>query len=108
VTIPDRSSTSTLESVVAELLEGLPELATAPGGAGRSWTREDVEFAVVGPLGVELRLDAQVALAAARTPDAAPSPRGPEWVRFNPRELDGHALDRLRAWVDLAYRRAGE
>ena len=50
----------------------------------------------------------QIAAAAARTPDTAPSPRGPDWVRFNPRELDPHALDRLGAWLELAYRRAGE
>jgi hypothetical protein len=47
-----------------------------------------------------------IAVAATRTPDTAPTVRGPEWVRFNPRELDGHAVDRLRAWLELAYRRA--
>ena len=61
---------------------------------------------MLGPDGIELRLEPAIAAAAARTPDAAPSPRGPEWVRFNPRELDGHATDRLTAWFDLAYRRA--
>jgi hypothetical protein len=61
---------------------------------------------VLGPFGLELRLDQPIATAATRTPDTAPSPRGREWVRFNPRELDGHAVDRLRAWLDLAYRRA--
>ena len=58
--------------------------------------RGEVEFAVVGPFGVEIRLDRQVAAAATRTPDTAPSPRDPDWVRFNPRELDAHALDRLQ------------
>lgn len=71
-----------------------------------TWSRRDRAFAVGGPLGVEIRLDPAIAAAAARTPDAAPSPRGPEWVRFNPRELDGHAIDRVRAWFELAYRRA--
>src|SRR5262245_13289228 len=107
MTIPDRSSTSTLESIVAEILDELPGVASTPGGAGRSWSRGNVEFAVVGPLGAELRLDEPIAGAATRTPDTAPTPRGAEWVRFNPRELDGHALDRLRAWLELAYRRAG-
>ena len=106
--IPDPNTTSTLEQQVADLLDGLPDVTTAPGGAGRAWSRGSVEFAVVGPFGVELRLDRQVAAAATRTPDTAPSPRGPEWVRFNPRELDAHALDRLQAWLELAHRRAGE
>ncbi len=106
--IPDPSASSTLEQLVADLADSLPDVATTPGGAGRSWSRGDVEFAMVGPFGVEIRLDRQVAAAAARTPDVALSARGPDWVRFNPRELDAHALDRLKAWLELAHRRAGE
>jgi hypothetical protein len=65
-------------------------------------------FAVLRPGAIEVRLDAAIAAAATRTPDVAPSPRGKDWVRFSPRELDGHAIDRLTAWLELAYRRAGE
>lgn len=108
MTIPDPGSTSTLEQQVSELVADLPEITNAPGGAGRAWSRGPVEFAVVGPFGLEIRLDREVAAAAIRTPDTAASPRGPEWVRFNPRELDAHALDRLGAWLELAHRRAGE
>jgi hypothetical protein len=97
---------TTLEAIVAEEIEDLPGVQAMPGGAGRSWLRGEVEFAVLGPFGLELRLDQPIAAAATRTPDTAPSPRGPEWIRFNPRELVGHAVDRLRAWLDLAYRRA--
>ena len=108
MTIPDPNAGTTLERIISEFLEDLPDVASSPGGAGRSWLRGKVEFAVAGPFGVELRLDRQVAVAATRTPDTAPSPRGPDWVRFNPRELDPHALDRLAAWLELAHRRAGE
>ena len=108
MTTPDPNAGTTLERMIAELLEDLPDVSTSPGGAGKSWRRGTSEFAVAGPFGVEIRLDRQVAAAAARTPDTAPSPRGPDWVRFNPRELDAHALDRLEAWLDLAHRRAGE
>jgi hypothetical protein len=62
----------------------------------------------LGANGIEICLDQAIAAAAARTPDTAPSPRGADWIRFNPHELDGHALDRLRAWLELGYRRAGE
>jgi hypothetical protein len=106
--MPDPNATSTLEQLVAEIVDGLGEAATSPGGAGRSWSRGGVDFAVAGPFGVEIRLDRQVAAAAARTQDTAPSPRGPDWIRFNPRQLDAHALDRLRAWLELAHRRAAE
>ncbi|MBI3751644.1 MAG: hypothetical protein HY263_08335 [Chloroflexi bacterium] len=57
---------------------------------------------------MELRLDPAIARAATRTPDTAPSDRGPEWVRFAPRELDDHAVDRLEAWFAFARRRASE
>ena len=63
-------------------------------------------FAVLGTSGIEIRLETAIAGAASRTPDTAPSPRGREWVRFSPRELDPHAIDRLRAWLELAHRLA--
>jgi hypothetical protein len=108
MTTPDPSATTTLEREIAELVAVLPDVSSSPGGAGRAWSRGSVEFAIVGPFGVEIRLDRDIATAATRTPDTASSPRGPDWVRFNPRELDAHALDRLEAWLELAHRRAGE
>lgn len=109
-------SAPTLASLLAGLAEDLPEatVSSGPGAPGAgpvvrttTWARGGVAFAVLGPTGVEIRLDPAIAAAATRTPDTAPSPRGKDWVRFNPRELDGHAVDRLEAWFDLAYRRAG-
>ncbi|MEO8274167.1 MAG: hypothetical protein ABI620_08875 [Chloroflexota bacterium] len=106
----------TLAQLVAELAAELPEVVVSAGpgapGSGpatsiRTWSHKGMAFAVLGPTGIELRLDPAIAAAATRTPDTAPSPRGPGWVRFSPRELDGHAVDRLRAWFALAHRRAG-
>jgi|SRR4051794_26042869 hypothetical protein len=108
MTIPDADASSSLEQLVTEIADGLGEVSASVGGAGRTWARGQTAFAVTGPFGVEIRLDRLVAAAAVRTPDTAPSPRGPDWIRFNPRELDPHALDRLRAWLELAHRRAGE
>jgi hypothetical protein len=109
MTVPDPSASSSLEQLVAEIAGSLgDDVETSPGGAGRTWLHAQAPFAIAGPFGVEILLDRQVAAAAARTPDTAPSPRGPDWIRFNPRELDPHALDRLRAWLELGYRRAGE
>jgi hypothetical protein len=95
-----------LPAAVAEVVVDLPETRSLATNGVVTWSRAGREFAVLGPSGIELLLDNAVAAAAARTPDAAPSPRGSDWIRFNPRELDGHALDRLRAWLELAYRRA--
>lgn len=92
--------------LVTELTADLPDARSVAEGASTTWTHGAIPFAVLGEDGIELRLDPPIAAAATRTPDTAPSPRGAEWVRFNPRELDGHAVDRLTAWFDLAYRRA--
>jgi hypothetical protein len=102
-----------LTRLVSELADELADAtesraaSSAPTAEGTVWSRAGRLFAALGPDGIELRLDPAIAAAAIRTPDTGPSPRGPEWVRFNPRELDGHAVDRLTAWFDLAYRHAG-
>lgn len=101
--------------MIPSLARLLEELATRTLGIERAavagateWSRAGRAFAAASPAGVELRLDRAIATAALRTPDVGPSARGPEWVRFNPRELDGHAVDRVTAWFELAHRRAGE
>jgi hypothetical protein len=99
---------SALPASVAEVIVDLPEARSQSVDGVVTWTRSGRPFASLGPNGIEILLDRAIAAAATRTPDAAPSPRGPEWIRFNPRELDGHALDRLRAWLELGYRRAAE
>ena len=98
----------TLSALVAEIVVALPKARSQSGDEVVTWSVDDRAFAALGPSGVEVRLDPPIAAAARRTPDTGPSSRGPEWVRFNPRELDGHAVDRLRAWLELAYRRAAE
>lgn len=97
---------------LARLLEDLAQpkddVTAVQVDASTAWSRAGRVFAAAGPAGVELRLERAIAAAASRTPDAGPSARGLEWVRFNPRELDGHAVDRATAWFELAYRLAGE
>jgi hypothetical protein len=106
---------ASLVSLVADIAAELPDAVAAaqPGAPGAgpavrttTWSRKGVAFAMLGLSGIEIRLDPAIAAAATRTPDTAPSPRGSDWVRFNPRELDGHAVDRLRSWLQFAYRRA--
>ena len=99
---------TSLPARVAEVIVDLPEARSMSADGVVVWRRGGREFAALGTIGIEIRLDAPIAAAAIRTPDAAPSRRGADWIRFSPRELDPHALDRLRAWLELAYRRAGE
>ena len=97
-----------LPAHVAEVIVDLPESRSQSVDGVVTWSRLGTAFAALGPNGIEIHLDRPIAAAASRTPDTAPSTRGVEWIRFNPQELDGHALDRLRAWLELGYRRAGE
>jgi hypothetical protein len=99
---------SSLPAHVAEVIVDLPESRSQSVDGVITWSRGGTEFAALGPNGIEIRLDRPIAAAATRTPDTAPSSRGADWVRFSPAELDSHALDRLRAWLELAYRRVGE
>jgi hypothetical protein len=95
-------------AIAGELEDQDPPIRTETGASGTTWSRAGTTFAVLGQDGIELRLDRAVASAATRTPDTAPSARGPAWVRFQPRALDPTAVDRLAAWFTLAARRAGE
>jgi hypothetical protein len=97
-----------LPARVAEVIVDLPDSRSQSVEGIVTWTHGGTHFASLGPNGIEIRLDRAIAAAATRTPDTAPSSRGEDWIRFNPRDLDAHALDRLRAWLELAYRRAGE
>lgn len=97
-----------LPATIAEVVVDLPESRSRSADGIVTWARAGVAFAALGSTGIEIRLDRAIAAAATRTPDTAPSSRGADWIRFNPHELDGHAVDRLRAWLELAYRRAGE
>ncbi|MDP8904309.1 MAG: hypothetical protein M3N29_03175 [Chloroflexota bacterium] len=97
-----------LEERLADLVEGLPDVGVEGGPAGRvEYVRNGVVFAVCPSTdSVELRLGAEIAEAARRTPDTSGSSRGADWVRFSPKEWDDHATDRLDAWFRVAWRYA--
>lgn len=95
-----------------QVLESAAEIAGLAGAAGpdgsRSWSIDGRPFAMLDMSGrtVSFRLDPVLAAAARRTPDSAPSSRGPEWLDFSPTALDGHAEDRAVAWFVAAAKRA--
>ena len=94
--------TAALEAEAADL-EGV-ERAEAAGMV--TWSIGGVLFAAANGGHAEFRLAPAVAAAALRTPDTASSTRGPDWVAFDPVDLDRHALDRALAWLASAWRRA--
>lgn len=100
-----------LADVLREAAAGLADIeATQEPAGGIAWSRAGRPFATLSADGTaaEFALEPAVAVAAARTPDVAPSGRGPGWVRFRPASADEHALDRAEAWFESAHRRAGQ
>jgi len=97
---------SALGAVLDDFAVELGGIERGAEGKGLTWSRGDRMFAIRDGASVELRLDRTMADAALRTPDTAASSRGPEWVRYTPASLEGHDLDRLEAWFEVAYRRA--
>jgi hypothetical protein len=98
---------ASLREVLEEAAEDLDDVEAVAAGHDTEWRRRGRPFAAFTDAGAEFLLDAAVAKAALRTPDAHPSTRGPDWVRFSPATLDGHAVDRAQAWLASAWRRAG-
>jgi hypothetical protein len=102
----DDQSGLSLGELLQEAADGLDGVATGADDRGTTWSIGSVPFAALNGETAEFRLDPQVTRAALRTPDTAPSSRGPEWVAFRPPVLDDGATDRAEAWFLSAARRA--
>jgi hypothetical protein len=95
-----------MAEVLAEAAEGLSGVVVDASEPITTWAAGPSVFATLAGDRAEFRLDPAVAAAALRTPDTAPSPRGGDWIAFQPSALDDHALDRAEAWFLSAHRRA--
>jgi hypothetical protein len=93
-----------LGDLLADLLDEAGGVETP---ASRQYARNGVTFAIrSGEEQIELRLTADIAEAALRTPDAHPSSHGEDWILFSPPTWDDHAQDRLGAWFRVSWRLA--
>jgi hypothetical protein len=106
MTDDEAASDLTLRDVLDAAAEDLGDLRHGGEGANVSWAVGDTVFVALNAGRAEFRLDQLVARAALRTPDTAPSTRGPDWVTFAPETLDDGAIDRAEAWFLSAHRRA--
>jgi hypothetical protein len=95
--------------------EAVDRLAGELEGVRRRETRGVVEFDRAGVVfatreagRLSFRLRAEIAEVALRTPETAPSPRGPEWVALESSSTDVFTVDRATAWFESAWRFAGE
>jgi hypothetical protein len=95
-----------LEDVLIAAAEDLDDVTRDTNAGTTTWARSARPFAHLSGAQAEFRLDPLVARAALRTPDTAPSTRGPDWVAFAPALLDDEGVDRAEAWFLSAHRRA--
>lgn len=93
--------------LIADLAAESDGVSSSGDGGIVSYQRGAVLFARVSADALEVRLPADIADAALRTPDTAAIPGEPGWLRFSPRGRERHVVDRATAWFQLAWRHAG-
>ena len=98
-----KTSAVELAALVADAAAELG-LEGAQDGSGMAYSVGETQVVHVAAATVEFRLRADVAAAAARTAEAGPSPRGPEWVTFSPTTFDRFTRDRIEAWFEFAVK----
>lgn len=96
-----------LSSLAADVTESLDGAAATTTAGATELARDGSVFARVIETGLEVRLPADIAEAAKRTPDTATIDDDAEWLRFEPASDEQHALDRAEAWLLTAWRHAG-
>ncbi len=98
----------TLVDLLADLAEEFSDVEERPVPGGIEYVTHERAFVRLTGATAHFRLRPEVAAAAIRTPAAAASPLGPDWVTFSPGPLDQYALDRAQAWFELGHRLAAE
>jgi len=99
----------TVEAIAEEIEDHAASLEEAERSGGDGvvmFARSGAQFALLDERGFEFNVGETISGAASRTPDVTPGSRGPDWVRFEPTELDRYALDRAVSWFEAAWRRA--
>ena len=105
MTADDGPDLMLLASELAGELEGV---SSSGDGGVVSYTREGAAFARLSADALDIRLPADIAEAALRTPDTTAVPGDTGWVRFAPRGRERHVTDRATAWFQTAWRHAGD
>ena len=96
-----------LVALCAEVAADLGEVSTIAEAGTTAYVRGAQTFARATATTLEVRLPADIAEAAMRTPDTAASDeRG--WIRFTPGDAARHVTDRAEAWFRTAWRHAGD
>lgn len=104
----DDNAAPDLAGLCAELAPELDEVTSTAEAGTTAYARGGAVFARVDGATLQVRLPADIAEAALRTPDTALDPDDRGWVRFTPREDEQHVTDRAVAWFQTAWRHAAD
>jgi len=97
-----------LAGLCADLADELVEVSSTADGDVVAYQRGGAVFARVSGSTLEVRLPADIAEAALRTPDTALDPDDRGWVLFTPNDDERHVIDRATAWFQTAWRHAAD
>jgi len=102
----NKSGALDLAALCAEVAAELGDVSIGGEGDAVTYRRGEADFVRVTTSVLEVRLPADIAEAALRTPGtSAGSESG--WIRFAPDSAERHATDRAAAWFQTAWRHAG-
>ncbi|MEA2622751.1 MAG: hypothetical protein QOH61_1661 [Chloroflexota bacterium] len=95
-----------VRAMVEAITTELGDVQATGSATAMEYRRGQQVFAAIDGPRVSLRLRPDIAEAALRTPATAPSPRGADWIEFEPNPSDPQDADRLRAWLTIGWRAA--
>ena len=101
-------TTLDLTSLCADVAADLDGVTSSADGELTAYARGGAVFARVAAARLEVRLPADIAEAALRTPDTALDPDDRGWLVFTPAGTERHVTDRATAWFQLAHRHAND
>jgi hypothetical protein len=102
------NATPDLAGFCAELADELDEVTSTAEAGATAYARGGAVFARVDGATLQVRLPADIAEAALRTPGTALDPDDRGWVRFTPGDGEQHVTDRAAAWFQTAWRHAAD
>ena len=103
-----KASTESPADAIERLAGELEDVRRRATGRTVEFDRAGVVFATREAGILSFRLRAEIAEVALRTPETAPSTRGPEWVALTAAGTYAFTVDRAAAWFESAWRLAGE
>jgi hypothetical protein len=86
-----------LSALAEDIVGDLDGVTSSTDSDATEYACADAPFARITSTGLEVRLPADIAEAADRTPDTTLVAGG--WLRFTPATDEQHALDRAQAWL---------